>query len=404
MGVLKPKAASHHPARGLLVLLCALFTLAGVFYSALPYYERVKGDSGGSLSGSGVRVRVVPGGVGVGSAGTSTSTNTIGTIGTTSGSIGQVRSVPAPAPALPPSAQFKAWIEEGVSNLSLTYTLEGSGLPPPTPGFLTAPLPVGCTSPPNPAWDGKVRVLIFGDSVDRYLLQDGCEASGGVTPEVYQWGHNFTYFAGAPPSLYCDYRSPKAPQGTVAFLNVYGSAPRGPYYEGHGSHSEFCGDTVERVEEGLRQFKRLFGAPPDVVMFRAEVWDMHFHTELVNAGKLGVEGGGRAAVARKFVGDVEGVFAWLRARLPRAILGMHTVPTPIGKDRPLFFTYINAMRLLAKRHGDIFLVDWQALLSPLEPTDYNKDAMHPDGKFSGPFYTMLSGAWRRWLTECPREA
>lgn len=397
MGGLKPKATAHSSSRGILVVLCVLLTLVGVFYSAVPFYERVKGDGStggsGSFSGSGVRVRVPTGGMG-GSG--SSSSNAIN--GAHMGSL----SPPAPI-LLTPSAQFKDWIEEGVANLSLTYTLEGTGLPPPFPAFLTAPLPVGCTSPPNPAWDGRARVLIFGDSVDRYLLQDGCDASGGVTPEVYQWGHNFTYFAGAPPSLFCDYRS-KEPQGTVAFLNVYGSAPRGPYYEGHGSHAEFCGDTVERVEEGLKQFKRLFGAPPDVVIFRAELWDMHFHTDKVYAGKLEVEGGGRAAVARKFVVDVEGVFAWLRARLPRAILGMHTVPTPIGKDRPLFFTYINAMKLLARRHKDIFLVDWQALLSPLEPTTYNKDAMHPDGKYSGPFYTMLSGALRRWLNECPREA
>ena len=202
--------------------------------------------------------------------------------------------------------------------------------------------------------------------------------------------------------MVCEYYMPGAPRGVVAFLNVYGSAPRGPYYENHGSHNEFAGDTVERVEEGLKQFTVEFEGHPDAIIFRAEVWDMHKYTEDLEKGSLKEEE--RSALFLRFVRDVEGVFAGLRSRYPRAILGMHTIPSPLGKTRPLFFSYLAALRLIARRHRDIFLIDWHALVAPLDPSIVNKDAIHPDGRYSGPFYALLSGALQKWLHGCKRES
>jgi len=329
-----------------------------------------------------------------------------------------------------PSAMFKAWVEEGIANASLTYAL---GVAPfPLPEFLhrNDSFPVGCTSPATSATDGRFRVLIFGDSIDRFLLEDGCGLSGGRQPAKAQWTKNFTYLTGAPASLVCEYpqtpvkvvpakshhnplpfwiSSNTAPVagtvsngGIVAFLNVYGSTPRGPYYENHGSHSEFSGDTVERVNEGVRQFVEEFGGPLDAILFRAEVWDMHKHAPKVENGAL--TGDDLAAVFPQFVSDLGSVFQDLRERFPRAILGTHTVPFPIKKSRLLFFSYLSALRLFTRRSEDIFLLDWNALLGPLEPSVTQKDAMHPDGKYSGPFYALLAGAIQRWFSHCPREA
>lgn len=57
--------------------------------------------------------------------------------------------------------------------------------------------------------------------------------------------------------------------GVIAFLNIYGTAPKGPYASGHGSSSSAgdpWADTELRVQHGLDQFTEKFGAPNFVIL------------------------------------------------------------------------------------------------------------------------------------------
>jgi len=314
---------------------------------------------------------------------------------------------PAALPAQPaaaaapdsPSRAFKSWIEAGFGEAALSYAY---GAPAAPLAFLSAALPAACASPrlaPGARANGSFLVLIFGDSINRFMFEDGCAAAGGFAPDGARWTANFTYRVGASQSDACE-----LPWGVMAFLNVYGAAARGPYYEDHGSHVEFKGDTAERVPEGLRQFAARWGRDPDAVIFRSEIWDQSLTLARVTAG---LPWANRSAVMAAFARDVRAAFAGLRARLPRAVLGTHTTPTVnrgSGGGLTYFNAYTAALRAVARGLDDVFLADWNALTAPLDPADTQKDAMHPDGKYSGPFFAAVANAFGKWGTGCAREA
>lgn len=66
----------------------------------------------------------------------------------------------------------------------------------------------------------------------------------------------------------------------------------------------------------------------------------------------------------KFLDDTRTVFRYIRARFPAAFLGTHTIPN-INWNRGmlLFHRYENALRRLARESDELFLFDFQLLVS-----------------------------------------
>ena len=155
-------------------------------------------------------------------------------------------------------AGFKTWVEEGMALATLDYD------PQITPPYIAEGPPQPCRTGLK-AGDNKVRLFLLGDSLNRIMIDDACGALGG---SAQRWTSGFEYRVDASPDKLC-----VTADGVIAFLNIYGSAPRGPYYGGHSSNKSVddpWADTELRVQHGLDQFTEKFGAP-NFIIFRSEV-------------------------------------------------------------------------------------------------------------------------------------
>ena len=269
-------------------------------------------------------------------------------------------------------ALFKSWIERGMTLLALDY------LPMDTPSFLAI-------SPPQPCYTTtrKTNIFLLGDSINRFMIDDSCAALGGTAEN---WAEHFSYRVDASPDKLC-----VTPLGVIAFLNIYGSAPKGPYYGNHASSADDpYADTELRVLHGLDQFTRKFGEPT-LVIFRSELWDLHVTAYQVIEDKT--------FLFAKFLADSTIVFSYLRRRLPRAYIGMHTVPT-IRWGMSLFYQYQNALRFLSRNSEDLFLFDFQLLLQDLPLDEYLRDTHHPKPVYLSSFLNMIYLSALRWTESC----
>ena len=156
-------------------------------------------------------------------------------------------------------AGFKTWVEEGMALAALDYD------PQITPPYIAEGPPQPCRTGQRASETGKVRLFLLGDSLNRIMIDDACGALGGT---AQRWTSGFEYRVDASPDKLC-----VTADGVIAFLNIYGSAPKGPYYGGHSSNKSVddpWADTELRVQHGLDQFTEKFGAP-NFVIFRSEV-------------------------------------------------------------------------------------------------------------------------------------
>jgi hypothetical protein len=114
-----------------------------------------------------------------------------------------------------------------------------------------------------------VSILFLGDSVDRYVTIDTC---GARTPLIPWSRGQFKYRTGLGPgaAMLCN----TATNDSLAYLNLYGSAPHGPYHHGFkNTAADPYADTPARVCAGLGTYQRHYGAPIAVV-FNTILWDI----------------------------------------------------------------------------------------------------------------------------------
>ena len=277
-------------------------------------------------------------------------------------------------------AGFKTWVEEGMALAALDFD------PQVTPAYIAEGPPLPCRNGAD-----KVRLFLLGDSLNRIMIDDACGALGG---SAQSWSQGFAYRVDASPDKLC-----VTADGVIAFLNIYGSAPRGPYYGNHSSalnpRDDPWADTELRVQHGLDQFTEKFGAPTFVI-FRSELWDLH-----VTAYKP-IETIDKTALFAKFLDDSRTVFRYIRARFPRAYLGMHTTPT-IRWGMTLFHQYQNAVRRLARESDELFLFDFQLTLQDLPLDVYLRDTHHPKPVYLASFLDLIYRSALRWVQSCEPE-
>ena len=96
------------------------------------------------------------------------------------------------------------------------------------------------------------RLIFFGDSNDRYLVNDFCAKA-----EPYPARHDVSEIRG------CWHKNL-----TLTWQPIVGVHPHGPYYQ------ENTGTPFERIRHGMQAQNATFGAPPDLVTFSSNLWDL----------------------------------------------------------------------------------------------------------------------------------
>lgn len=120
------------------------------------------------------------------------------------------------------------------------------------------------------------RILLIGDSVDRYLVGDWCDylnshpSQGRANASVKSWGDSSIKYGGQSgvkqPSLLCDV----SPSDSIAFLHIFGSDGNGPYL--WVDMRDPFAPTSRRVKAALGYYKAQVGIPHRI-LFHSLLWD-----------------------------------------------------------------------------------------------------------------------------------
>ena len=120
----------------------------------------------------------------------------------------------------------------------------------------------------------SIRVLLLGDSVDRWIVHDWCylQRGRGNDGKNYEWSAGSIHYMnkhGELPAQVCTTEN-----SSIAFAHLYGSSPTGPYFHGfNNSESDPYIDTPARIQKILELYKANVG-PPDRIMFTTNQWDV----------------------------------------------------------------------------------------------------------------------------------
>jgi hypothetical protein len=230
-------------------------------------------------------------------------------------------------------------------------------------------------------------VLLLGDSVDRYVVRDFCEAQN-LTYEDWS-GRTFRY-------RYEDVSSGtsicQSPNGTLGHLHLFGTNATGPYRNNifNNRWDPFV-DTPLRICKGIEVFTRNVG-PPAAIVFQTVLWDaLAFSKQLWLPDEAKVEAFRAALLDR--IRDID------RCRGHATELVLRTVPLSIwasGITALLNDVIRNTSAALGLR-----LLDWdtdiRAWASPKEDEiGIFRDAIHPSAKYCLRFAQKVLA-----LKDCP---
>ena len=134
------------------------------------------------------------------------------------------------------------------------------------------------------------RILLIGDSVDRYIVGDWCWSIGldSDKSNANVWSNHW----GASSGLqYGNINSKKQPaficgsnltNDSLGFVHTFGSNPTGPYYEGFTNNKEdHYADTPARIQRAMEVFYEEYPVP-DMIYYNSVQWDLHLLYTTVN--------------------------------------------------------------------------------------------------------------------------
>jgi hypothetical protein len=245
--------------------------------------------------------------------------------------------------------------------------------------------------PVPPPWPGRAltHVLLLGDSLDRYAVEDGCAAWGA---HVSPWADDvFPYLAkrGTSGSRMC---SPA--WGSLAFLHMYGAPPHGPYYRGHVSNAgNPFADTALRIPRALQRYTELFGRAPDAVVYQSSLWDAARCSTNATCAGAGWREFLRAH-GEHVAANVAAVRAGLPPGTPVALRTSPSNPTNNGMG----IAALNAVARAVARRTRAPLLDWAAAFaSAHDPATVFRDGAagwHPAALYSAAFIQAVVRAAR----------
>lgn len=118
------------------------------------------------------------------------------------------------------------------------------------------------------------HVLLFGDSIDRYIVFDWCTKNVSGTKKRFVWGNESLFSHGTQKYIQhqtCFICIDSATDDSIANVHTYGSKAQGPYGSWDVPYDPFH-DSSYRIPLSLQWYKDQFG-PPDRVVLQTAVWD-----------------------------------------------------------------------------------------------------------------------------------
>lgn len=246
--------------------------------------------------------------------------------------------------------------------------------------------------PAPPPWPGRAstHVLLLGDSLDRYTVEDGCAAWGAA---VSPWADDVFPHLGKKGTSGSRVCSPPA-WGSLAFLHMYGAPPHGPYYRGHVSvaGNPFA-DTAARIPRALQRYTEVFGRAPDAVVYQSSLWD----AARCNANATCAGAGWREYLRTHgdyLAANVEAIRAGLPPGTPVALRTSPSNPTNNGMG----IAALNAVARAVARRVRAPLLDWAAAFANAHnPASVFRDGAagwHPAALYGAAFIQAVVRAAR----------
>lgn len=119
-----------------------------------------------------------------------------------------------------------------------------------------------------------VNMLIMGDSVSRYIVDDWCRAKEGSLDD---WTTVFHYKTGASASAVCRHAEKKdgvKRKDAMGFVHMYGSPATGPYLHGHSNNAvDPFTDTPLRICKAVEEYTSAVGRPTHIT-WAVMWWDL----------------------------------------------------------------------------------------------------------------------------------
>ena len=199
------------------------------------------------------------------------------------------------------------------------------------------------------------NLLLFGDSVDRKLVETVCEYLGRcgnytLTSLSDNW-KNKIY--GRNKLHLCE-----SPYFNIGFFHIPGIHLSGPFFE------NLTGNAVVRVSAALQRYKEWHSEQPAVIALSSNIWD---------AARLATVERQKVLSAAGWTKNFSRVISHIASESPQALLIYHT--TPIPKQWPVLVERMNALGAkFAKKRGWV-VIDMAAMVGQF--SDYLEDPIHP---------------------------
>ena len=223
-------------------------------------------------------------------------------------------------------------------------------------------------------------ILLLGDSIDRFIVRDFCEAQN-LTFDDWS-GQTFRY---RPEDVSSATSLCRSPNGTVGHLHLFGSNSSGPYRNNvFSTRMDPFVDTPLRICKGIEVFTQTVG-PPAALVFQTVLWD-----------GLGLSKQVWLTDAERAESFRAGLFARVRdinrCRGRATELVLRTVPKSIWASE--LTALLNAVVRNASAALGLRLLDWDADLrawSGPKETEWDRfrDAFHPTAKYCARFASEL---------------
>lgn len=226
----------------------------------------------------------------------------------------------------------------------------------------------------------KFHILFIGDSVDRLLIDDGCDGLTNSTRFDWAEGVFRPHKESTYASQTCD-----TPWGSFSYLHHYGAPQTGPYLKGHkNDDADPYTDTPWRFRHGIATYIDRFGFAPTAVVYQSCLWDV-FRVIKEDFNPLTTK-----RLIAEYERDVQSNIKLLRALLPpTSIVFTRTTPNS-GHIR--MFEYTNALRRtsVVMRVG---VLDWERMTSgeiAVLGKGFFRDEAHPNPAYSRSFVIAVA--------------
>ena len=248
----------------------------------------------------------------------------------------------------------------------------------------------------EPRNDAPIDILLIGDSVDRFVVDEGC-GQWGIAASSFNWAEGVLFYSDSSPARKCD-----APWGSISSLHLFGAPPQGPYYWNFSNNARdpFV-DTELRIPKGLALYEKKFGKQPDVVVYQSGLWDSlrlggrrDAGPVVPNPASILLTPERNILHLRRFRSQAAANIDLIRSllRSERTVMLLRT--TPVSPGTVLLAEFNAALRGLGDEKG-LGVVDLDAMLRAELFNGPWRDNVHPTTRLCIAFHAIIVGFARQ---------